>query len=144
MFTDKLGNLLYISPLHPVNKHDCVLLKPAIKQMVTRLENLGLNIEAQTPINLDPGFDSNANKNICVELGLNPNIKVNPRNSKKLAVAPDKQTYKQRYVNERAFAWEDTYRRTVVRYEVYARNHLAFTYMAAALTILRLIVWTQV
>jgi transposase len=79
-------------------------------------------------------------KNICLKFDLNPNIKCNPRNTKKAAIAPDMPIYMERYVNERAFAWEDTYRRLVTRYEVYARNHLAFTYMAAGLTLLRLII----
>jgi hypothetical protein len=108
--------------------------------MMATFERMHIHVDTETPINLDPGFDSKANVKACLKFGLKPNIKCNPRNSKKAAVAPDMPTYKERYVNERAFAWEDTYRRLVTRYEVYARNHLAFTYMAAALTILRLII----
>lgn len=108
--------------------------------MVSSLERIGIQLPPQTPINLDPGFDSKANERLCLKLGVCPNIKVNPRNTNKPALAPDMPKYKERYVNERAFAWEDTYRRLVTRYEVYARNHLAFCFMAAALTILRIIV----
>jgi hypothetical protein len=130
---------LHISQLSPVSKHDSPLFKPALVQMMATLKALNIEVPPGTPLNLDPGFDSKSNENICLAFDLKPNIKCNPRNTKKEAVAPDMQTYKQRYVNERAFAWEDTYRRLVTRYEVYARNHLAFTYMAAALTLLRLI-----
>lgn len=100
---------------------------------------LGITIEQDTPLNLDPGFDSKGNFQMCQACNFAPNIKCNPRNSGKKAVAPIQTVYLERYVNERAFAWEDNYRRLVTRYEVYARNHLAFTYMAAALTLLRLI-----
>lgn len=100
---------------------------------------LGITIKEGTPLNLDPGFDSKANVQACRVCNFAPNIKCNPRNSQRKAVAPNQTVYLERYVNERAFAWEDTYRRLVTRYEVYARNHLAFTYMAAALTLLRLI-----
>ena len=90
-------------------------------------------------VNLDPGFDSKENKRICLKHGCIPNIKTNPRNSNQPATAPDSHIYQQRYVNERAFAWEDCYRRLVTRYEVKAQNHFAFCLMAAALTLLRLI-----
>lgn len=90
-------------------------------------------------LNLDPGFDSKANQKACIQNGCTPNIKTNPRNSQKPSLAPQPEIYRQRYVNERAFAWEDCYRRLVVRYEVQARNHYAFCLMAAALTLLRLI-----
>ena len=96
-------------------------------------------LRRSTPLNLDPAFDSKANVQACQACNFAPNIKSNPRNSGKKALAPNQPVYLERYVNERAFAWEDTYRRLVIRYEVYARNHLAFTYMPAALTLMRLI-----
>jgi len=139
VFTDRLGNLLYISPLHPVNRHDGPLFEPALRNMMAGLEERGIRVRAGTPINLDAGFDSKANRKACQDCQLQPNIKCNPRNSGQRAAAPNEAIYVQRYVNERAFAWEDTYRRLVIRYEVYARNHLAFTYMAASLTLLRLV-----
>lgn len=132
--------MLFISPLHPVNTHDSPLFKPALAKMMVLFHALGITIKEDTPLNLDPGFDSKANVQACQACHFAPNIKCNPRNSAKKAVAPNQAVYAERYVNERAFAWEDTYRRLVIRYEVYARNHLAFTYMAAALTLLRLIV----
>ena len=131
--------MLYISPLYGVNKHDCPLFVPAFKAMKVKFERLKINIEFGTIINLDPGFDSKEDKNICIKNGCIPNIKTNPRNSKKESVAPLAKAYKQRYVNERAFAWEDCYRRLVTRYEVKAQNHMAFCFIAAALTLIRLI-----
>lgn len=86
-----------------------------------------------------PRFDSKSNRNVCLNNDCIPNIKTNPRNSKLKSVIPQTEIYKQRYVNERAFAWEDCYRRLVTRYEVKPQNHLAFCLMAAALTLLRLI-----
>jgi hypothetical protein len=131
--------MLYISNLYPVNKHDCPLFKPAFKELIDNLELLNIRLNDNTIINLDPGFDSNANRKICLSNNCMPNIKTNPRNSKKQSIAPQPEVYKQRYVNERAFAWEDCYRRLVTRYEVKPQNHYAFCLMAAALTLLRLI-----
>lgn len=130
---------MYISKLYPVSKHDSTLFKENLAEMMSRFSEMSVCIPKDCVTNLDPGFDSVANKKACKEHGLTPNIKINPRNSGKKATAPNPAIYSERYVNERAFAWEDTYRRLVTRYEVYARNHLALTQMAAALTLLRLI-----
>jgi hypothetical protein len=130
---------LYFSKLDAVNKHDSPLFKPALEALMNQFTRLDIPIPTNTVVNLDPGFDSNENKKACLQKGCTPNIKTNPRNSKTESVAPQPIVYKQRYVNERAFAWEDCYRRLVIRYEVRARNYYAFCLMAAALTILRLI-----
>lgn len=131
--------MLYISNLYEVNKHDCPLFKPAFEGLISNLTALNITLKSNTIVNLDPGFDSKANKKVCINNGCTPNIKTNPRNSNKKSVAPQTEIYKQRYVNERAFAWEDSYRRLVIRYEVKPQNHFAFCLMAAALTLLRLI-----
>lgn len=128
-----------MSNLYAVNKHDCPLFKPAFEELIENLNSLNIRLKQDTIINLDPGFDSNDNKKICINNKCIPNIKSNPRNSKKQSSAPQPEIYKQRYVNERAFAWEDCYRRVVIRYEVKPQNHLAFCLMAAALTLIRLI-----
>jgi hypothetical protein len=131
--------MLFISDLYSVSKHDCPLFKPTFIEFMKKMKHNNIHIEPGTPVNLDPGFDSKENKNCCLKLQLFPNVKCNPRNSSKLAVAPKPEIYKQRYVNERAFAWEDNYRRLVTRYEVKAKHHYAFCLMAAALTIIRLL-----
>ena len=130
---------MYISDLYAVNKHDCPLFKPAFEGLINNLSALNITLKLNTIVNLDPGFDSKENKKTCINNGCTPNIKTNSRNSKKQSVAPQAEIYKQRYVNERAFAWEDCYRRLVIRYEVKPQNHFAFCLMAAALTFLRLV-----
>lgn len=131
--------MLYISVLYGVNKHDSPLFKPSFEGLIKNLTALNITLKSNTIVNLDPGFDSKDNKKVCTNNGCIPNIKVNPRNSAKQNIAPQPEIYKQRYVNERAFAWEDCYRRLVIRYEVKPQNHLAFCLMAAALTLLRLL-----
>ena len=131
--------MLYISELYPINLHDGPLFKPAFQALLHNLDHLNIELEADTVVNLDPAFDSKSNHNICTKNGCSPNIKINPRNTKRKGVAPIPGIYKQRYVNERAFAWEDHFKRIVIRYEVKAINHFAFCIMAAALTLLRLL-----
>jgi hypothetical protein len=128
-----------MSDLYGVNQHDCPLFKGAFEEFIAHLSSINITLKSNTIVNLDPGFDSKANKTVCIKNDCVPNIKINPRNSKKKSVPAEPEVYKQRYVNERAFAWEDFYRRVVIRYEVKPQNHLAFCFMAAALTLLRLI-----
>lgn len=137
--TDAKGNILYMSNLYSVDKHDCPLFKPSFEAFIAQLARLNIVFAQHTLVNLDSGFDSKTNQKVCKENTCIANIKVNPRNSKKIGVAPFPEEYKQRYVNERCFAWEDTYRRLVIRYEVKPQNHIAFCNIAAALTLLRLI-----
>jgi hypothetical protein len=131
--------MLYISCLYGVNKNDCPLFEQAFNEFIANLVSLQIKLEPNTVVNLDPGFDSEKNKKVCMLNGCIPNIKKNPRNSGTESVAPDPVIYKERFVNERAFAWEDCYRRLVIRYEVKPQNYLAFCKMAAALVLVRLL-----
>ena len=73
--------------------------------------------------NLDSGFDSEYNKFLIRKHNMIPNIKVNSRGTKdrdKLYKRYDgfnPEIYKQRFNIERTFAWADTYRKLVIRYE---------------------------
>lgn len=96
-------------------------------------------------LTLDSGFDSERNKSIIEDAGLIPIIKPNRRGTKnedKLHVLFEKEDgqaeiYKQRYKIERVFAWEDTYRKTVIRYEKLQATHMGFKYLAYSMINLR-------
>lgn len=88
---------------------------------------------------LDSGFDSGANDNRIRFHDLIPIIKPNMRGTKNQDAinerldAFDEKTYKERYRVERAFAWEDSYRKLVLRYEILEATHLGFKYLAYSL-----------
>jgi hypothetical protein len=89
-------------------------------------------------ITFDSAFDSFANKNLIDYYELNPVINPNRRNIKnrgkleKLFEEMDfnEKIYKERYKIERCFAWKDTYRKLVIRYEKLQSTHLGFKYLA--------------
>ena len=89
-----------------------------------------------TKITLDAGFDSEFNKTTIAYYGLVPVIYPNKRGIKdqkkieQLFLDFDEQTYKERYKIERCFAWQDTYRKLVIRYEKLRCTHLGFKYLA--------------
>jgi len=96
-----------------------------------------------TAITLDSGFDSGYNRAMISRYGLIPVVKPNPRNTKdesKLKALRedfDEQTYRERYKIERCFAWEDVYRKLVIRYEKLQATHLGFKYLAYSMINLR-------
>lgn len=131
---DNAGNILAPMVLAPVNQPDIVLLKEAIKALKSVCRRCGVQIPRNIPLNLDAGFDSKANRKVTWNAGLKPNIKENPRNRKKPKRGRkryfDPELYKQRFSSERWFAWEDKFRRILVRYDWYDHNYLAFHLLA--------------
>ena len=105
---------------------------------------IGLNIEGSY-LTLDSGFDSDPNRVTIKGQGLIPVIYPNKRNIKdpdKLKelsgrIESQKDIYQQRYRIERCFAWEDTYRRLVIRYERLQATHMGFKHLAFSMINLR-------
>lgn len=105
---------------------------------------LELNLKG-TYLTLDSGFDSEANKTMIEYQEIIPVIKPNPRNTKNsdrwetrcLEFEQYADIYKERYKVERSFAWEDTYRKLVIRYEKLQCTHLGFKYLAFSMINLR-------
>jgi len=87
-------------------------------------------------LTLDSGFDSEANKVTIKWNELIPVIYPNKRNIKnpeKLEMLFEdfnEQIYQERYRVERCFAWQDCYRKLVIRYEKLQIIHLGFKYLA--------------
>jgi transposase len=89
-------------------------------------------------LTLDTGFDSKFNRELISEFNLIPVIKPNRRGLKdrtKIYKHLDnferyKHIYERRYIIERCFAWEDKYRKLVIRYERLQATHLGFKYLA--------------
>lgn len=87
---------------------------------------------------LDPGFDSEKNRTHIREAGLIPVIKPNVRGLKdrekialKFSVFDEVAfIYRKRHTIECCFAWEDTYRKLVIRYEVLQETFMGFRYLA--------------
>ena len=106
---------------------------------MSNAELLGLDIN-NSYITLDAGFDSEGNKINIRFNNLIPVIKPNPRGCKQEkryalldTFKPFEDIYKERYKIERCFAWQDKYRKLVIRYEQLKCIHLGFKYLAYAM-----------
>lgn len=120
------------------------LLDQAFYRLLEIAELVKLDIKGAR-LTLDSGFDSERNHAIIKDAEIIPVIKPNRRgtkNEEKLHAMFEKEEeqkpyYKERHKVERSFAWEDTYRKTVIRYEKRSDTHMGFKYLAYSLINLR-------
>lgn len=134
------GYVLAPLPVAPVNEADTVLLPEGLKALKRVAKRTGLGLQGAY-CNLDGGFDSTSNRKAIFNAGMMPNIRENPRNRK-----PPKRGRK-RWFNqaihalrervERTFAWEDKFKRLLLRCEYIQQRHYGMKLMAYTLINLR-------
>jgi transposase len=92
-------------------------------------------------LNLDGGFDSARNRKAIFNAGLIPNVKENPRNRKTPKRGRkrlfNKAIHALRDRVERTFAWEDKFKRLLLRFEHIQLRHYAMKLMAYTMINLR-------
>lgn len=123
-----------------MNTHDSVLLPDALAQLQATAERLHLSLQG-VPFTLDSGFDSTEHEKRIAAMGMIPIIKPNFRNTKDTRIIKKRTrafkkleaTYKLRHTVERGFAWEDKYRKLVIRYERLEATFNGFRYLAASM-----------
>src|SRR2546425_3947784 len=133
---DNNGSVLAPLPVAPVNEADTVLLPEGLKALKQVAKQVGLDLRGAY-LNLDGGFDSAHNRKCIFNAGMIPNIKENPRNRK----APKRG--RKRFFNEaihalrmrveRTFAWEDKFKRLLLRFERIQQRHYGMKLLAYTL-----------
>jgi transposase len=137
---DNNGDILAPLPVAPVNEADTVLRPEGLKALKRIGKQSGLSFKGAY-INLDAGFDSASNRKAIFNAGLIPNVKENRRNRKR-PKRGRKRLFNQAIHDlrgrvERMFAWEDTFKRLLLRFEHLQRRHYAMKLMAYTLINLR-------
>ena len=137
---DNNGYILSPVPVAPVNEADTVLLPAGLKALKRMAKLTGLRLNGAY-LNLDGGFDSKSNRKVIFNAGMVPNIKENPRN-RKTTKRGRKRLFNQaihelRDRVERTFAWEDKFKRLLMRFEHIQRRHYGMKLMAYTLINLR-------
>jgi Transposase DDE domain len=124
----------------PVNETDMVLLPQGLNALKQVANEVGVDLRGAY-VNLDGGFDSRHNRKMIFNAGMIPNIPENPRNRKR-----PKRGRKRRFNAaihtlrmhvERTFAWEDTFKRLLLRFERIQQRHDGMKLMAYTLINLR-------
>ena len=131
---------LLLLPVAPVNETDMVLLPKGLKALKQVAKEVGLDLRGAY-LNLDGGFDSRANRKCIFNAGMIPNITENPRNRKHTKRG------RKRFFNaaihalrmrvERTFAWEDKFKRLLLRFERIQQRHYGMKLLAYTLINLR-------
>jgi hypothetical protein len=116
------------------------LLPKGLQALKKVAKQVGLDLKGAY-LNLDGGFDSKRNRKMIFNAGMIPNIKENPRNRKTTKRG------RKRFFNaaihalrmrvERTFAWEDKFKRLLLRFERIQQRHYGMKLMAYTLINLR-------
>jgi Transposase DDE domain len=137
---DNHGSVLAPVPVAPVNEIDMVLLPEGLKALKRVAKEVGLDLRGAY-LNLDGGFDSTRNRKCIFNAGLIPNIKENPRNRKATKRGRKRlfnaAIHALRMRVERTFAWEEKFKRLLLRFESIQQRHYGMKVMAYTLINLR-------
>ncbi len=93
-------------------------------------------------VSLDYAYDSKVNRKMIFNAGMTPNIKENPRNRQKTKRGR-KRMYDEVILDERfrtverVFAWEDKFKRLLLRFERISFHHFGFKLLAYTMINLR-------
>jgi transposase len=124
----------------PVNEGDMVLLPQGLKDLNRVAREVGIDLRGAL-LNLDAGFASKANRKAVFKAELKPTIKENPRHRQKPKRGRkrlfDAVLYHRRFIVARTFAWEDKFKRLLLRFETKPSHHLGFKLLAFTLINLR-------
>jgi hypothetical protein len=138
--TDNHGYVLAPAPVAPVNAPDMVLLPKGLHALKPVAKQVGLDLRGAY-LNLDGGFDSIANRQCIFNAGMRPNIPENPRNRKHTKRGRKRlfnaAIHALRTQVERTFAWEDKFKRLLLRFERIQQRHYGMKVMAYTLINLR-------
>ena len=124
----------------PVNETDLILFPEGLKALKAVAKEVGLDLRGAY-LNLDGGFDSKANRKAIFNAGLIPNIKENPRNRKTTKRGRKRlfnaTIHALRMRVERTFAWEDKFKRLLLRFERIQQRHYAMKLLGYTMINLR-------
>jgi transposase len=127
-------------PVAPVNEADVVLLPQGLQALKKVAKEIGVDLRGAY-LNLDGGFDSARNRKMIFNAGMIPNITENPRNRKTTKRGRKRlfnaAIHALRTQVERTFAWEDKFKRLLLRFERIQQRHYGMKLMAYTLINLR-------
>jgi transposase len=117
-----------------------VLLPDGLKALKKVAKQVGLDLR-DAYVNLDAGFDSTYNRKCIFNAGMIPNIQENPRNRKRTKRGRKRlfnaAIHALRTRVDRTFAWEDKFKRLLLRFEHIQQRHFGMKLMAYTLINLR-------
>lgn len=138
---DRNVNIIAPFVTAPANKNESILFPEALYGLKKIAEFVGIDLSGSV-MSLDSAYDSRVNRKMIFNNDMIPNIKENKRNRKKTKRGPkriyDENIFRERfYTVERAFAWEDKFKRLLMRFERISAVHFGMKLIAYAMINLR-------
>lgn len=138
---DRNCNIIAPMVFAPGNKNESPLIREAMEPLKRIAKAVGFNLEGSI-MSLDGVYDCGENRKMIFNAGMKPNINPNKRNRKKNKRGRkpmfDLKIFKERFRTiERVFAWEDKFKRLLLRFERISAHHYGMKYLAYALINLR-------
>jgi transposase len=140
-FCDRRCNVIAPFVSAPGNRNESPLLRDALPRLNHMARAIGMDLQGST-VSLDGVYDCRANRKAIFNRDMIPNIPENPRGRKtpkrgrKLGFNPA--IFEERFRTiERVFAWEDKFRRLLLRFEHLSPVHYAFKTLAYTMINLR-------
>jgi transposase len=140
-FCDRNCNIIAPFVSAPGNRNESPLLRDALPKLTGMARAIGANLHGST-VSLDGVYDCRANRKAIFNLGMIPNIPEYPRGRKTPKRGRrqrfDPAIFEERFRTiERVFAWEDKFRRLLLRFERISDVHYAFKTLAYTMINLR-------
>ena len=125
----------------PGNKNESPLIREAMGPLKSIAKAVGFNLKGSI-MSLDGVYDCRKNRKKIFNAGMKPNINPNKRNRKKSKRGRkpmfNLEVLKERFRTiERVFAWEDKFKRLLIRFERISAHHYGMKYIVFALINLR-------
>ena len=140
-FCDRRCNVIAPFVSAPGNRNESPMLREALPQLSRIAQAVGLALHGAI-VSLDGVYDCPRNRKAIFNRGMVPNIRPNPRGRKtpKRGRKPiyNPAIFKERFRTiERVFAWEDKFKRLLLRFERISRLHYALKTLAYTMINLR-------
>jgi transposase len=140
-FCDRNGNVIAPFVSAPGNQNESPLFREELPKVLAIARLVGFNLKGSM-VSLDGVYDGKENRKAIFNHGMRPNIPENPRNRKTPKPGPkrtfEKEIFAERFFTiERVFAWEDKFKRLLLRFERRSELHYALKSLAYAMINLR-------
>lgn len=138
---DRNVNVLTPYVQAPGNRNECPLFIPALESLKNMTKKIGASISGSI-MSLDGVYDSKENRKAIFNSKMTLNIPENKRNRKQNKRGKkrffDQDIFSERFQTiERLFAWEDKFKRLLIRFERKSQNHFGLKLIAFAMINLR-------
>lgn len=140
-FCDRQCNVIAPFVAAPGNRNESLLLREALPEVMRIARTVGMDLHG-TIVSLDGVYDCRLNRKAIFNRGMIPNINPNSRSRKrpKRGRKPffEPAIFDERFHTiERVFAWEDKFRRLLLRFDRLSQLHYAFKTLAYTMINLR-------